>query len=217
MVTHNATLQVFRGNTLELNKALGSYTTAMWNAEGPLRLNLEIARLLHNWLASAHSLVDAYRYLLSDHVLPEELTEAYCERTKSAFKESELSQFVKLLRNYALHRSLPPLVGGHRRTEHNGEVTESCTIGLHKAALLEWDNWSPKAKAFLSKQEHFFELGPIVSEYEKSVSGLYAWFSGEIQKIAPRGIELVNFANMPDEVWMELRKFERMNKEKGVA
>lgn len=149
----------------------------------------ELVRLLHNYLASVTSLIDAQRVVMR-HRWPttnkdeksEFETKDYAEQLAATFETGE-AEFMVKLRNYCTHYSVPlPSLGTTIRWENGGPVVQVNTLQLDRDLLLRWDKWGAPAKTYLGGQEASFDLAPIIESYMKSVREFYEWFWGEIDQ-----------------------------------
>ncbi|MET8423898.1 hypothetical protein [Nocardia sp. NPDC004860] len=147
----------------------------------------ELVRLLHNYLASVTSLIDAQRVVMR-HRWPsknkDEKSEFerkdYADQLRATFATGE-AEFMVKLRNYCTHYSVPlPALGTTIKWENGGPVIHVNTLQLDRDKLLRWDSWGAAAKAYLERQDAHFDLAPIIESYMKSVRKFYEWFWTEI-------------------------------------
>lgn len=147
----------------------------------------ELVRLLHNFLASVTSLIDAQRVVIR-HRWPDEgqspkfAQNEYKHSLALHFAPGE-SEFVVKLRNYCTHRSIvsPGLVT-NISWEQGGPLVHVNTLTLKRDELLEWDKWGAPARAYLEGQEETFELAPIIERYTSAAREFYKWFWSEMHK-----------------------------------
>lgn len=162
----------------------------------------ELVRMLHNYLTSVSSLIESQRVVMR-HRWPSARTEGeacteckrkpqpsdrhsefetkvYAEKRKEIFEGGE-AEFMKDLRNYCTHRSIPlPALGttfsmqaGERPVFVNG-------LTLNREELLEWDGWTGPAKKYLREKPEHIEMMPIITSYMSGVRRFFAWFVEEI-------------------------------------
>ena len=109
---HNTTVGIFLKNYKELSEAIlhfENYKNSLElfdqnKPEGREKYYNEITRLLHNFLASAKTLIEHTRIFLKKYYLNTKICERYKEKVKKEFEDDELSRFIQDLRNYILHR-----------------------------------------------------------------------------------------------------------------
>lgn len=106
----------------------------------------ELVRLLHNYLTSVTSLIDAQRVVMR-HRWPsvtkgeqsEFETTDYAAQLRSTFETGE-AEFMQKLRNYCTHYSIPvPGLGTRMSWEAGGPVIRVNTLQLDRDELLRWD------------------------------------------------------------------------------
>lgn len=146
----------------------------------------ELVRLLHNYLTSVSSLIDAQRVVVR-HRWPEKddpervaFEAAFDERRTTTFETDEAA-FVTRLRNYCTHYAIP-LPGLGTRVSHSrgGPVVHLNTLQLSRDRLLRWKDWGGPAKKYLSAQPENFDLAPIIERYVSATRIFYGWFWEEI-------------------------------------
>jgi hypothetical protein len=128
------------GFSLKLSSDHSTDTTEFWD---------EVDQRLHNELASAVSLVDHTRRLLT-HFEPDvpDVVASYRERNAGVMALNE-TRFLRDLRNYLLHYGVAPIIQSisFRQTE---EVTEwNHNIKLKASRLLEWREWNRQSREYL--------------------------------------------------------------------
>jgi hypothetical protein len=142
----------------------------------------EIARLLHNYLASAATLIDHTRIFAQDLYQDKPFHEEYKKKIDDTFKTSELAGLIKGLRNWMLHKGLAPTVA---RLSGEGTTTSSplSVIVLSYEKLKTWDRWDTRAKAYIANLNSDLKLHTIVSTYGSLVESFYKWLENRIQEI----------------------------------
>ena len=144
----------------------------------------ELVRYLHNCLTSVTSLIDSQRVVMRHcwGAGSEFETGAYADHRKASFEAGE-AEFMKDLRNYCTHRSVPlpgistTLSGGQGRPT----VLEN-KLTLDRDALLKWDGWTKPAKEYLRTKDEHFDLGPVIESYVNTASRFFNWFVNEINE-----------------------------------
>ena len=139
---------------------------------------LGVLRALHNYVASAMTLVDHSRRMMRDRSgqIADEL-----EKRKEAFLANPEARFVQDLRNFTLHRELPPL--GHKVSMQNlntPDVTMVSEVQLSVESLRSWDGWTATSLEFLNQQGGAVELRPVIERHRDLVIDMNAWLLNEL-------------------------------------
>jgi len=172
---------IFNGNARELAKlfALNASPQAvsiLWSVRNRALLEAflaELERHLHNYVASAMSLVEHTRRAVREIYSPESpgRTE-YDDRVKADFRVSPESNFVQDLRDFFLHVDPPAIVARMRWSKDEREHREFL---LPRALLQDWDRWSRPAKAYLAGEHGDVSLEPLITSYTSRVTAFYVW------------------------------------------
>lgn len=129
-------------------------------------------RALHNYLASAMTLVDHTRRLMRNRT---GTVAAEFTRRKADLLEHPEVPFMQDLRNFTLHRELPFLAHTLSMTNVNTPDQEfESEVLLSAIDLLDWDGWTARSVAFLSSDGDV-ELRPVVRKHGELVSALNIW------------------------------------------
>jgi hypothetical protein len=194
------TLNVFQVNAGELMALLEQAAT---DAELAMELvqnvrppeardafRLAVLRELHNYVASAMTLVDHSRRMMRDRSGPiaDEL-----EARKEAFLANPEVKFVQDLRNFTLHRELPPL--GHRVSMQNlntPDATMVSEVQLSVESLSSWDGWAPTSVEFLNQQGDAVELRQVIERHRELVIEINAWLLNELVDANADSLDEVN-------------------------
>jgi len=185
--TFGLSLNIFQANYKELNNA------ALLYCKNPKSLLLlapknrfklatyqkEIIRLLHNYIASAISLIDHARILYNELYKTNNLFPDYPIEIKKRFAENPLAIFVVSLRQYILHFKNPIIRTGMHLTPNSF----SAPLTLSRRNLEEFSGWKPKAKEFLNTQGDSVDLLKLIDEYYNLVMDFYKWFFRRQQEI----------------------------------
>jgi hypothetical protein len=140
--------------------------------------NAALINALHNYCAGVGTLADHSRPLTQDWT--GELAEEMVARKEQLLSNPEVT-FVKDLRNFMLHRSLPFL--GH--TLRLGDVntdrpTNEMQIELSATELLRSDGWTRPSKDFLAGYEEKVALLPIIEKHGQVVVEFNQWVIGAL-------------------------------------
>lgn len=171
-------LEVFNGNFAQLKQVLdavyGSNAHELISQRHSYKFGIllrEITRLLHNFVASALSLIDHTRIVKNEVYGDKRKFPDYEERIKLDFVENPLARFVVKLRQYCQHYQMP-LLGGVVSFDANGVRAE---VQLSKAEMLKFDGWDSKARSYLKSLPDDFDLRVIITEYHRLVNEFYVW------------------------------------------
>lgn len=198
---HNTSVHVCTENGRVLIAALKAFKSyiafpGLAEKEETNRQHREIIRHLQNFVMSAMALVDVSRAwrkkLEARH--PNFCAE-YDARIAAEFRTVHEHLFIKDLRNYVGHYSLPvsaaqgsftlsfSLAGGgeQRRLEWS--------VVLDLQALREWPGWSPESKKFLAGCSEDIELLGLVEPYLEKVQKFYSWFHSQLEVLHSADIE----------------------------
>jgi hypothetical protein len=177
---------VFYANDKQLKQNLAAFkepgrAIAIWHDHDQLIMyQLHIVRLLHNYLASAKTLVDHTRILAEELYKGTEFWTEYEAKKKESFIEVPLVQFIQNLRNYTLHKALPFTTATMILAEEPGF---DCFINLNLEQLCLWDGWSKKAREYLDNANSEVRLDEIINEYTAIVKDFYDWFKNRQQEL----------------------------------
>lgn len=146
----------------------------------------ELVRLLHNYLTSVSSLIDAQRVVVR-HRWPAEddpnrtAFQADFDKRRTDTFETDEAAFVTRLRNYCTHYAIPlPGLGTSINWSQGGPVFHLNTLQLDRDKLLRWNGWGGPAKRYLATQPKKFDLAPIIERYVSATRTFYEWFWEEI-------------------------------------
>lgn len=144
----------------------------------------ELVRYLHNYLTSVTSLIDSQRVVMR-HCWgngSEFETGAYREHVKTSFGTGE-AEFMKDLRNYCTHRSIPlPGISTYFSWVHGGPTIMENKLTLGRDKLLDWHGWTAPAMGYLRAKDDRFDLLPVLYSYVTTAAEFYHWFVNEIRE-----------------------------------
>jgi hypothetical protein len=176
--------QVFEGNFAELVKLLEPLEdpreSLLMYAAPDKRENLDhlivdTKRLLHNFLASAKSLVDHTRVIVN-RLYPEdhEFRIEYQKKLNQDLSGNALQKFVQNLRNYTQHYTLPVLALQISFSSDSNELNSTLRIDVE--ILKQWDKWGG-SKAYLESLENGLPVIALASGYYILIQDFYIWLS----------------------------------------
>lgn len=176
------TFYAFSSNALELQQRLREYENpgralaeaAITKSLANEQYRADLIRYLHNFLASAKSLIDHTRNFMYETYAGAPILIEYIDRVQTTFATSGNTQFVHDLRNYILHKEVPII--GERFTIKQGEPPVF-TVGLNLYKMRRWDRWSAAAKNFMSMLPEHVRLAELIDPYVESVVRFHEWLS----------------------------------------
>lgn len=136
----------------------------------------DLKRKLHNYLTANSTIIDHTRKLLKN--CPE-LSEEIGIKIKKEFESLPISNFIKNLRNYITHHSLP-LTLRPIRLEKDDFVIGS--VVFDRNTLLKWSGWNKQSKMFLIKSESDLIVRDIISEHYNKMADFYSWIENIMNK-----------------------------------
>lgn len=187
------TLRIFRGNFGDWQRVIDQYRPASPLAALDMMRRpgrwvepflVEITRTLHNFAASAFTLVDHTRNLHNELYSASGALPDYQARVDTEFANDGLALFIKGLRNYCVHYSLP-LVGvqlGIQSDIHTGTST-NWGVPLSISKLLAWDGWTARPRAFLQGSGPTIDLATVVRQYRDKVESFQGWFQEQQRSV----------------------------------
>lgn len=193
-VTYSGIFVVNKRQLLELlalpskdEKLITELMQNMWEQDVRDTYFSEMLRLLHNYTASAMTLVDHSRRFINKYSGTDFCKEYDLRRLKVS--DSKEHRFLKDLRNYMLHVGTPP-VGYTIKVNEKHE--ESFSPNLTSSTLLNWDKWSAPAKSYINDSSNDLLLVPLINKHGEMVDELYSWIFEQFNKIHGKEIEEVN-------------------------
>lgn len=178
--------KIFSRNAIELGKLLNSFNAPaalyILDSRHPERLDEyldEVARLLHNFVASVALLIDHTRNIMAENYAEDDpLRVEYQRRAKDTFVVP-LPQFVRCLRNYLLHYRLP-VTPATISFGPDVETGIESSVSLDRDSLLRWDGWNTLARQYLESCEAQINFLPLVESYHETVWEFYTWLLGSL-------------------------------------
>lgn len=195
--TFQYSLTIFEGNYRELRKIL------LWQANDPEAKQLwylpnqhllhtflkEVARLLHNYVAAAQSLLDHTRRHHQALYEDSRLFPEYNDEVNRRFATNRLATFVKGLRQYCQHYEFPPVASV--LSPSAGEPGYSSRISLDSDKLREFSGWKAPAKEFLKDAGDTIDLLEVIDDHHKMVVDFHRWLESRQREIHARDFQRV--------------------------
>ena len=180
-------VEIFQENAGELVRLLRGVKTGpaalrLWAVESRPALDLflrEVARLLHNFVAAAFSLVDHSRRFHKRNYKCDHRFADYETQVKTRFADDSLCQFVQGLRNFFIHKEVPNV--SSTASLNQGEDIDN-TVFLMKADLEGFD-WKPVARRYLDTAPDRIDLLMVAESYATKVTNFYTWVFARLEEI----------------------------------
>lgn len=176
---------VFQGNVAQYkslvaelqNPEVALPITAWRNQDGHDQLLSEAERLLHNVLTAMSTRVDHLRAFMAERFADDaELTGEYHTKVESEFLADPQAVFLKGLRNYIAHRSLPVA----RSKQTFGPQIFSVTFVLPCEPLLRWKGWNQGQRKSIADFGDAVPIVDVVDTYARKVGEFDRWLFDRI-------------------------------------
>lgn len=169
----------------------------------------EVARLFHNFLAAAKTLVDHTRVLKNEMYEGQDFEKIYQKKLESDLSSSPVVRFVQDFRNYVLHKQLPitsavfSISGGE-----DGTIKDfDSTIKLDVNRLREWKKWMSQSQIYLDALEDKAKIKDVAEQYEAAIRSFYHWFGDQQKKLHLTEFEeLSRLEAQYSQTWQEWEK-----------
>lgn len=144
----------------------------LWGVRNRAQMDLflkEITRLLHNFLASAMTLVEHTRILARELYKDADFWMEYESQIGKEFTSNALAQFIQDLRNYILHCDLPVAFAS---------LTPECEqlLKLDMRLLRDWRGWKSLSRQYLTDANDEEQLEGMIQAYTHSITRFHDWF-----------------------------------------
>jgi hypothetical protein len=153
-----------------------------WATDSELRntQQITVTRMLHNFMASASSLIDHAREFYREMYEASGKMPLYQPMIDETIGNDGLSQFIVGFRQYCVHYRSPVVTFTVSKHMHD---TISSVVTLNRDALIAYDQWKPVANNFLEASPAVIDLIAVVTEYHDRVRDFYGWFNSEQARI----------------------------------
>lgn len=175
-------LNIFRMNAVALIEATqhirdtdnGLSLMSQDNRDEGRQAHRELSRHLHNFTASAMTLVDHTRVFMKANYEGTSVHADYLRDVTQAFATDPVSQFVQGLRNYMVHKGLPNSQMFFEMKANQGDATFVTGIRIDTASLLEWDGWKSPAREYLLAAGETLDVHRFTEDYLARVDHFHA-------------------------------------------
>jgi hypothetical protein len=180
-------LRALKGNFDDLMQAIDRYRPKTeddikrWANDQSYRMNQQVegTRTLHNFVASAFSVVDHTREIYGN-MYEGKLTDF--EKQRAAILDNHgPTQFVLGLRIYIQHCRLPQIVFTTTRRMAEPAITGGAF--LSKIPLLKFKKFNSAAKKFIKSSPEMIDVEATCSSYHVQVEEFHKWFKSEQERI----------------------------------
>lgn len=134
----------------------------------------EISFRLHNFVASAQSLVDHSRRVYRKVYENKGKFDSYDKKVQTDLVDNGLIQFVQRLRQMCQHYHLPQV-----SAELRVGATSKMTLFIYKSELLGFDGWNKASKNFIDAHEEKIDLLSVTNDYFAQISAFHDWVKKE--------------------------------------
>ncbi len=144
---------------------------------------VEVTRTIHNFAASALTLVDTTRVVYHEVYMPKNLLPEYQGEIDARFIKDGTANFIKDLRQFCQHYRLP-LVGakiGVQFDPGGGQVQWG--VPISRKQLDVWSRWSKTSRGFIDGFEKEIDLEAVAQDYRDKVVAFNTWFEGKQKEI----------------------------------
>jgi elongation factor P hydroxylase len=143
-----------------------------------------MCRFVHNFLASAMTLVEHTRIIIRENYVGTSFSTEYQGEIDKRFVNNPLHQFIQDFRNYALHYSLP--ITGFRISVKTDQVTgdqeERVVFFISKDTLLLWSGWKD-GKVYLEELNDEIPIENLIDDYFRLVFDFHSWLHKRLQEL----------------------------------
>jgi hypothetical protein len=163
------------------------------NREAGDQTHREVTRRVHNFVAAALTLVEHTRVFMREQYANTPVLARFEQKISAELANEPVVKFVQNLRNFMLHKGLPDsemyLHFQSNPDSHTkgGELTTG--IHIRAAKLLEWDGWSPPARAFIKGSGEFVDIRIFAKAYTDKIVAFQDWLKIELNKVHAGDIE----------------------------
>ena len=140
---------------------------------------VEVTRTLHNFVASAFTLVDTTRVVYRELYEPNKLLSEYQGELDNRFIKDGTCQFVKDLRQYCQHYRLPLLAVNVGFIVQSQDGLIHWGVPISRKQIEVWTRWSATSKKFIGGFEEEINLEAVMRQYRDKVIAFNSWFEGK--------------------------------------
>lgn len=150
------------------------------NKDAGSQAHRELKRYLHNFVASAMTLVDHTRVMLAELYGGEKVHDEILERIKSTVAASPVCKFVQDMRNYIVHKGLPNSEMYLEGTNTDDGFVFKAGVRIRTAELLNWDGWKSLSKSYLRNASEFIQIQEFTKQYLEEINAFTLWLEDRL-------------------------------------
>lgn len=175
-------------------------------------LEMELMRLVLNFLASASALVDHTRVVIRKIYAETEFSKEYQAQIDARFTDNPTSGFVEELRHFNLHYTYPNIITSLSGNADNKSIDFS--FSFYKPQFENWSGKTSKSKSFLETAEEKIDIRNLVIAYYQQVKEFHEWLYKRLQTLHSEELkwfqEMQNkMINAMDDEEREMRGFKK--------
>jgi hypothetical protein len=148
-------------------------------------------------LAGAMTLLDHTRVFVEEFYIGTEVNKEFKNRIQREFSNNELTSFVQDLRNYMMHRGMPPithtLVMKPANSHRLGEVNATTFFNLSVEKLRKWKNWRRSSKNFFENYDDSIHILTLVEEYSSIIYKFHSELNALMLNYHKKDLEELSF------------------------
>lgn len=212
MHSRSFSINIFNINTIELLELIshindpneGVNILMQDNRQGSDQLHREINRKIHNFVASAMTLVEHTRNFMREFYSETNILKDFENQIKSELSQDTLIKFIQDLRNYMVHNGLPPtqmFMEFKNHMDGSGAGITTTGVRIRTDKLLEWSRWTNSAKEYLQSIGEFIDIYTMTTEYHSKILEFHDWLNAALE----------NYHHTDLEQFEALQNFSRLN------
>jgi hypothetical protein len=145
----------------------------------------EVSRLLHNFVASAKTLVEHTRIIAREMYGSTDFWKEYESQIAQRFTSNPLVRFIHELRNYILHYDLP-LTSASLTPKHDS------LLKINITTLRKWKGWKGPSRQYVSYANDEETIEDIVRGYTSAIINFHDWFNDRQHELHKEAFEAAN-------------------------
>ncbi|UEG53449.1 hypothetical protein LLH06_00460 [Mucilaginibacter daejeonensis] len=170
---------IYENNFHDLHMVLDNYKTR----------SKDFLRYLHNYLSSFATLTDHCRVLLKKC---HEASETVRKRIQSDLATLPSNNFLKDLRNYTLHHSLPLTMREVKQLDGRLIVGD---LMWSRSSLLKWKGWNAQSYLYLNSLEGDIRIKELLVEHYNRIAAFYNWLEEYLLELYSDAF--IKYKNLP--------------------
>lgn len=153
------------------------------NREAGDQAHREFKRHLHNFVASAMTVVDHTRVMMEERYGDESVHAEYLDHITNTVAKSPVCKFVQNMRNYIVHKGLPnSQIYNSFANVGNGVHELKVGVQIPTSDLLDYKSWTAPAKIYIEQAGQYIDVRNLTSEYLAEVRKLNEWLGARLEE-----------------------------------